>query len=146
RDQRARSDARELGLAYKQEPTSTWVRDLAIALTSAGDHNRVRRVLSGTWRGSAVTLFDYYYEATSVDGPTLQWNFNGALVRGTFRTEPIAIRTKTFLTRLSAQLGNRDVEPGDEAFDRHYNVRSNDRVAVNRILEPGVRSWLTENG
>jgi hypothetical protein len=146
RDQEARSDGSDLGLAYQQESTSTSVRDLAIALTSAGDHNKLRRVLSGNWRGNAVTLFDYYYEATSVDGPTLQWNFNGALVRGTFNTEPIVIRTETLLTRLSATMGNRDLELGDEAFDRLYNVRSNDPAAVHRILGSGVRSWLTENG
>ena len=62
RDQQAKSFANELGLSYEQEPSSPRLRLLASTLTSAGDSNKVRRVLSGLWRGLHVKLFDYYYE------------------------------------------------------------------------------------
>src|ERR1700694_2171035 len=100
RDQEAKSFANELGLSYEQESSSPRLQLLASTLTSAGDSNKVRRVLSGPWRSHNVRVFDYYYETSAADGPTLQRNFTGALIWISRDNEPITITGKTLLTKI----------------------------------------------
>lgn len=146
RDQQAKSFANELGLSYEQEPSSPRLRLLASTLTGAGDSNKVRRVLSGLWRGVHVSVFDFYYEVTPVDGPTMQRNFTGALIASSRENEPITITGETFLTKIGAKLGSPDLHFDDDAFDSLYHVRSKDSAAARDVLGPEVRSWLSENG
>lgn len=146
RDQSATSVAHELGLSYDQGPPSDELRDLASALTSAGNRNSVQRVLAGRWRGNDVKLFDYGYELDTARGDTVERNFTCALVAIPLDGEPVTITTETFLTRVAAKIGYRDLQVGDADFDRVFNVRSKDPAAALRVLGPALRSWLGEHG
>ena len=146
RDQVARSVADELGLSYEQDSASAEIRDLASALTIAGDRNQVQRALSGRWRGYDVKLFDYGYEVDTPRGGAVERNFTCALVSSPIDSEPITITAESFLTKVAAKVGYRDLQLGDPDFDRVFNVRSKDPTAAPKVLGPAVRAWLSEHG
>jgi hypothetical protein len=146
RDQIVRAVGTELGLSYEEEPASTELRDLASELTSAGNRNAVQRVLAGRWRGNDGKLFDYGYELDTPRGGGVERNFTCALVAIPLDSEPVTITTETFLTRVAAKVGYRDIQLGDADFDRVFNVRSKNPAAALSVLGPAVRSWLGEHG
>ena len=139
-----RSVGNELGL--EEEPASGELGDLASALTSAGTRNSVQRVLAGRWRGNDVTVFDYSFELDTPRADTVERNFTCALVAIPLESEPVTITTETFLTRVAAKVGYRDIQLGDADFDRVFNVRSKDPAAALNLVGPPVRSWLGERG
>jgi len=145
-DEQVRSVGYELGLPYEEEPASGELGDLASALTSAGTRNSVQRVLAGRWRGNDVTLFDYSFELDTPRADTVERNFTCALVAIPLESEPVTITTETFLTRVAAKVGYRDIQLGDADFDRVFNVRSKDPAAALNLVGPAVRSWLGERG
>src|SRR5438132_12748340 len=146
RDKQVRSVGNELGLSYEEEPVSGELGDLASALTGAGTRNSVQRVLGGRWRGNDVTLFDYGFELDTPRAGTVERNFTCALVAIPLETEPVTITTETFLNRVAAKIGYRDIQLGDADFDRVFNVRSKDPAAALSLVGPAVRSWLGEHG
>src|SRR2546430_2703412 len=146
RDKQVRSVGNELGLSYEEERGSGELGDLASALTGAGTRNSVQRVLAGRWRGNDVTLFDYGYELDTPRADTLERNFTCALVAIPLESEPVTITTETFLTRVAAKGGYRDIQLGDADFDRIFNVRSKDPAAALKLVGPAMRSWLGEHG
>src|SRR5438876_2297958 len=145
-DKQVRSVGYELGLPYEEEPASGELGDLASALTSAGTRNSVQRVLAGRWRGNDVTLFDYSFELDTPRADTVERNFTCALVAIPLQSEPVTITTETFLTRVAAKHGYRDIQLGDADFDRVFNVRSKDPASALNLVGPPVRSWLSEHG
>ena len=76
----------------------------------------------------------------------MERNFTCALVAIPLESEPVTITTETFLTRVAAKVGYRDIQLGDADFDRVFNVRSKDPAAALNLVGPAVRSWLGERG
>src|SRR5438445_6207608 len=143
-DKQVRSVGYELGLPYEEEPASGELGDLASALTSAGTRNSVQRVLAGRWRGNDVTVFDYSFELDTPRADIVERNFTCALVAIPLQSEPVTITTETFLTRVAAKVGYRDIQLGDAYFDRVFNDRSEEPAAALNLVGPAVRSWLGE--
>jgi hypothetical protein len=145
RDQDARLEAAGLGLSYQDDAVSDELATRAGALMS-GSRNKIQRVLAGRWRGKDVTLFDYNVEIDAPRGGAVERNFTCVLVRVPLAGEPIKITTESFLTAVAAKLGYRDLQVGDPAFDRAFNVQSKDPSAALRMLAPAVRSVLFHRG
>src|SRR6266550_1508791 len=88
----------------------------------------------------------YEEEPASGELSDLASAFTCALVAIPLESEPVTITTETFLTRVAAKVGYRDIQLGDADFDRVFNVRSKDPAAALKLVGPAVRSWLGEHG
>ena len=136
-DRRAMSVAQGLGLAFADQPSDE-LRNVVPGLLPAGDRHEIRRILSGSWRGHAVMLFEY-----SVDNDgSVFWNFDCAFAPAPVDGEPVFIGKETFMSRMNARLGDRDIEFGEPDFDQRFLINSKDPDRARSLLGPSVRSWL----
>ena len=136
-DRRAMSIGAKLGLAFSDEPSDD-LRNVVRGLLPPGDRNEIRRILSGTWRGHPVTLFEYSMEN---DG-SMYWNFTCAFAPVPVDAEPIFISKETLMSQMNSKLGYRDVQFGDADFDQRFLVHSKDPDRARSLLGPSARSWL----
>jgi hypothetical protein len=140
--------ARQLGLDYSlQDPFG--LLGLPFSLFQRGDGRGIENVLSGTWHGLDVRAFDFWYyeESTDSNGHTSRSysRFDCAVVPIAAACPALSIDHETILTRLAGALSFHDIEFEDEAFNRAFNVRGNDRKFANDVVDARMMAWLQEH-
>ncbi len=141
--------AAQLGLAYTAEdPFATL--SLPFHLFRKGDGRGVENVLAGTWQGSQVRLFDYWYYEESADtkGATSRTysRFDCVILPLNARCSPLTIDPENLLTRLADHLALHDIQFESEAFNDAFNVKSEDRRFANALIDARMQRWLLTHG
>ena len=141
--------ARQLGLSYSLEDPFGLLGE-PFALLQKGDGRGVENVLSGRWQDLDVRAFDYWYyeESTDSEGRTSRsyHRFDCAIVPIAAACPALSIGHETFLTRMAGALSFHDIQFEDEAFNRAFNVRGNDRKFANDLVDARMMQWLLHHG
>jgi LemA protein len=141
--------ARQLGLSYSLDDPFGLLGQ-PFALFQKGDGRGVENVLSGVWHGLDLRAFDYWYydESTDSEGRTSRsyHRFDCAIVPIGAACPALSIGRETFFTRMADALSFHDIEFEDEAFNRAFNVRGNDRKFANDLVDARMMQWLLEHG
>lgn len=141
--------AQRLGLRYSQEDAFGILGE-PFGLFRKGDGRGVEHVLDGTYREVPVRAFDYWYFDESTDSKGNRSRsysrFSCALMpveAGCFR---LSISPENVLTRLADSLTFRDIEFESEAFNRAWNVTSDDAGFAHAFVDARMCAWLLANG
>ncbi|HEX6131244.1 MAG TPA: hypothetical protein VF044_05905 [Actinomycetota bacterium] len=126
------------------------ILDEPFELLSRGDGRGVEHVLSGEWQGMPVRAFDYWYydESTDSKGHTSRSyrRFSCAMTPIDAACSPVSVSPENVLTRLADVLTFRDIEFESEAFNRAWNVRSDDAAFAHALLDARMIEWLLAEG
>jgi hypothetical protein len=136
---------RQLGLSYSPEDPFGLLGE-PFALFQKGDGQGIENVLSGVWQGLDVRAFDFWYyeESTDSEGRTSRsyYRFDCAIVPIDAACPALTINHETFLTRIAGALSFHDIEFEDDAFNKAFNVRGNDRKFANDLIDARMMQWL----
>jgi len=149
RQERLRNVAQKLGLRFAHD-----ARELEgkVRLPSAliSGTTGVENVLSGTWKGLQVRLFDRWtyteHEDQETHKVTRQWSrYSCVLTRlGLKSAEPFQLSREGFFGRIADHIGLHDIELELEDFNKAFTVRSKDRKFATDLLDQRMMSWLLE--
>lgn len=139
----------QLGLTYTaQDPFGTL--SLPFQLFRRGDGRAVENVLSGTWQGTTVRAFDYWYydESSDSKGRTSRTytRFDCVFLNIDARCSPLTIDPENVLTRLADHLAMHDIQFESGAFNDAFNVKSQDRKFANDLIDARMQDWLLAHG
>lgn len=96
----------------------------------------------GTWRGLEVVVFDYWF-ARSSDPQVDDYRYYTCASTPVSPTWPnLAILPEGLGARLAGSAGIRDVEFELEAFNRSFEVRTNDRRFASALVDGSMMEWL----
>ena len=140
--------ARQLGLEYSaQDPYGTLSEPFAFF--EKGDGRGVENVLSGTWQGLDVRLFDYWYydESTDSKGQTSRtyYRFDCVMVPVEAGCPRLTITHENVGTRLANALTFHDIQFESEAFNRDFYVKSSDVKFANDLVDARMMDWLLKH-
>jgi hypothetical protein len=141
--------AQRLGLRYAEEDPFGSLGE-PFTLFGKGDGRGIEHVLDGTYGGTPIRAFDYWYYDESTDSKGNRSRsysrFSCVLMpieAGCFRT---SISPEGVLSRLADALTFRDIEFESEAFNRAWNVTSDDDRFAHAFVDARMCRWLLENG
>lgn len=141
--------ATQLGLTYAAEdPFGTL--GLPFQLFRRGDGRGVENVLSGTWQGTEVRAFDYWYyeETTDSKGGTSRSysRFDCVILALDASCSALTIDPENLFTRLADHLAMHDIQFESGAFNDAFNVKSGDRKFANDLIDARMQGWLLAHG
>jgi hypothetical protein len=133
---------------YADDPFG--IAEWDFALFQRGDGRGVENVLHGSWRGTPVRAFDFWYYEESSDG-------KGHTSRSTYRftcaVTPIeaacahlVVDEEHLLSRLAGALTIKDIQFESEAFNRAFQVRSDDPAFAHAFIDARMISWMLGQG
>jgi hypothetical protein len=138
-----RDEARRLGLEWSSTGASELL-DAPFALFnwSRAASSEFDNVLSGSWHGLAVRVFDYVYAR----GENRERRLSCGLVAIPGGWPTTVIRPEGATTTLADHVGMPDIEFESETFNRAFDVRSDDRRFASAIVDGQMMAWLLELG
>jgi hypothetical protein len=141
--------AKRLGLVYTQDDPYGLL-DRPFALLEKGDGRGVENVISGTWQGLDVRVFDFWYYEESSDGQghtsRTYYRFDCAVLPVAAVCPHLVIGRETLVTRLAGALSFHDIEFENEGFNRTFNVKCEDRKFANDVVDSRMIDWLMAHG
>jgi hypothetical protein len=137
--------ARQLGLEFSTDDPFACL-SYPFALLSRGDGRGVENVMWGVWHEMPVREFDYWYyeETTESDGNRTRsyHRFSCAVTEIEAGCSHLVVDRENLFTALADHIGLRDIQFESEAFNRAFNVKSDDRKFANDILDARMMTWL----
>jgi hypothetical protein len=139
----------QLGLTYtSDDPYDTLAEPFA--LFHKGDGRGVENVLAGTWEGLGVRVFDYWYYEQSTDskGNTSRsyYRFDCVLTSVGIDCPQLTVEPESLLTRLADHLSFHDIEFESDAFNKMFNVKSQDKKFANDMVDARMIQWMLTLG
>jgi len=120
--------------------------DWPFDLFRRGDGRGIDHVLWGTWRGTAMQAFDYWYYTETTDSKGRRSRsyrrFSCALVEVPAAFPHLEIAREGLFTRLADHVGLEDIEFESPEFNRRYNVKAKDRKFAYELLDARMLEWL----
>ena len=132
----AEAEGGRLGL--RPSPDDAWVRALPVdLLRPRGTVQDVENVLEGTWRGEWVVTFEYRWATEDVER-----RFSAVVLSAPPTWPRLLVKPETGLTRLARDAGLADVQTEWEAFNRAFEVRSDEPRFAIALLDGRMMQWL----
>jgi hypothetical protein len=133
------------GLSFSpQDPRG--MLQLPLAIIPRGDPRRgSENLVSRTWQGMPVMLFDVWYDVTSQGEYTTTNTYRSsfAVVETLPQSTPaLVIDEEPMLSRLGRHLGMHDIEVRNPEFDRRFRVRADDPALATALLDPATVQGL----
>ncbi len=137
--------ANQLGLEYSEADLRGCL-GLPFALLSKGDGRGAENVMWGTWQGTALREFDYWYyeESTDSEGHRSKtyYRFSCAVTEIEAFCPQLMIHRENVFTRLANHVGLPDIELESEEFNNAFNVKAKDRKFANDFLDARMMQHL----
>jgi hypothetical protein len=138
-----RDEARRLGLEWSPtDPFDLLDTPFALFRWSRAAAAEFDNVLRGSWHGLEARVFDYAYAR----GEQRERRLSCALVAIPGGWPSTVIRPEGATTTLADHVGMPDVEFESEAFNRAFDVRSDDPRFASAALDARMMDWLLERG
>lgn len=141
--------ARQLGLEYAAEDPYGTLSE-PFAFFEKGDGRGVENVLSGSWQGVDVRLFDYWYydDSTDAQGHSSRtyYRFDCVIVPVEAGCPRLTISHENVGTWLANALTFHDIRFESEAFNRQYYVKCSDTKFANDLVDARMIDWLLQHG
>jgi hypothetical protein len=139
----------QLGLTYTADDPYGML-DWPFALFERGDGRGIDNMLSGTWQGLEIRVFDYWFYQQSTDskGGTTRtyYRFDCAVASVEAACSPVTIEHENLFTRIADHLAMHDIEFESEEFNKAYNVKSHDPEFANALIDARMQEWLLAHG
>jgi hypothetical protein len=141
--------ARNQGLDFSiLDPFDTLAEPFS--LLNRGDGRGVENVMWGFWHDLEIRAFDYWYyeESTDSNGHRSKSyrRFDCVLAPVEARFPRLEITNENVLTRIADALTFRDIEFESEEFNRHFNVKADDRRFASAFCDARLMEWLLQHG
>ncbi len=137
--------ARQLGLEFSAQD-SVGCLGFPFALLGKGDGRGAENVMWGTWQGSALTEFDYWYYEESTDSKgnrsKTYYRFSCAMTEIEAACSHLTLERENVFTRIADHIGLHDIEFESDEFNRAFNVKAKDRKFANDLLDARMMQWL----
>jgi hypothetical protein len=137
--------ARQLGLEFSPDDPFVCL-SYPFTLFSRGDGRGVENVMWGVWHEMPVREFDYWYyeESTDAEGHRSRsyQRFSCAVTEIEAGCSHLVVDRENLFTALADRIGLRDIEFESDAFNRAFNVKSEDRKFANDLLDSRMMTWL----
>lgn len=133
------AEARRLGLTYSaRDPFAIISNPFALFRRTRRRYGGVDNVMSGTWRGLEVRVFDYEYSINDDDVRYL------SCVVATIPDgwPSLVIQPETLVTTIADQVALHDIAFELEGFNRLYEIRSEDRRFAGALVDARMMEWL----
>ncbi len=132
--------ARQVGFTFTRADDDHLV-DLPFGLFSRGNGRRVELVMSGAHNGVPMRIFDYWYYVDSGRDRTYH-RFTCALATIAAACPRLRLGNENILTRLSGEVGLRDVQLEYDDFNRRFRVKCDDQKFAFSLLDGRMMQWL----
>jgi hypothetical protein len=141
--------ATQLGLSFSPDDGFGTLSE-PFRLLQRGDGRGVENVMWGTWQGSALRQFDYWYYDESTDGQghrsRTYHRFSCVITPVAATCAHLAIDHENVLTRLADALSFHDIEFESEDFNRAFNVKCSEPKFANDFVDARMIAWLMAHG
>jgi hypothetical protein len=138
-----RDEARRLGLEWSPtDPFELLDTPFALFRWSRAASSEFDNVLSGSWHGFAVRVFDYAYAR----GENRERRLSCALVGIPGGWPTTVIRPEGATTTLADHVAMPDIEFESESFNRAFDVRSDDPRFASALVDAQMMAWLLQLG
>jgi hypothetical protein len=117
-----------------------------LALFSRTTDPGVDELVWGQWRGLDVTVFGLGFDAPSLPGSTRRTALACALARIDATFPSVIAEPQAMMTSFERAPTFPPVELEDEAFEREWNVWSDDEPFARELLDTDMRDWLGSLG
>jgi hypothetical protein len=150
RQQRLAAVAERQGLSFVHDAGPKFTEQVRLPSGLTSGTSGVENVLSGTWKGLKVRLFDCWSFEIREDSQThrkhREWShWTCVLTRlGLKSPEVFRLEREGFFGRLADHMGLRDIDLELEDFNRAFTVRSKDRKFATDLLDQRMMTWLLE--
>jgi hypothetical protein len=138
------------GLAFTRYDPGTGVGGEAFDLLHRGDGRGFENFLVGTWHGTEVAEFDYWYYEESHDSKggrhRTYYRFSCVVVPVDAACPHLTIGPEGILGRLADHLGFKDIEFESEEFNRRFTVRSADERFASAVIDQRMIQHLLATG
>lgn len=119
-------------------------------LFTLGDGQGCENVVWGDWQGIPMREADYWYYTESTDSEghrTKSYHKFSVVIAEVGCSVPyVSLAKEGLLTKLADHLGFRDIDFESEAFNRAFNVKSEDREFAYRLIDARMEQFLLETG
>jgi hypothetical protein len=137
--------ASQLGLEYSDVDLQRCL-GLPFALFSEGDGQGVENEMWGTWQGTALREFDFWYYEESTDSngrrSKTYYRFSCAVTEIQAYCPQLMIHRESMLTRLANHVGLPDIQFESQDFNDAFNVKCSDRKFANDFLDARMMQHL----
>lgn len=142
--------AARLGLAYSAEHN----REIAgrfefLDRLAQGSNRCAYNVLSGEYRGHAVTAFDYHYETHSTDSKgnrhTHHHHFSFFILRLERAFPELTVSREGIFSKIAQAFGYDDIDFESHEFSRKFCVRSKDKKFAYDVCNARMLEYLLAN-
>jgi hypothetical protein len=137
--------AKQFGFQYSDTDPFSLV-SLPFHLLTLGDGRGTENVMWGSWQGTDLKEFDYWYytESTDSKGNTTRsyHRFSCAVTDLPMHCAHLTLQREGFFTRMADHLGFHDIEFESEEFNRSFQVTCPDRKFANDVIDSRMMQWL----
>ena len=150
RQQRLAAAAQRQGLEFVHEAGPKFAEQVRLPSALTSGRSGVENVLSGTWKGLKVRLFDCWSYEVREDPQThrkrREWSRSTCVLTrlGLKAPEVFRLEREGLFGRLADHMGLHDIELELEDFNRAFTVRSKDRKFATDLLDQRMMTWLLE--
>lgn len=142
--------ASRLGLNFSPaEDKSIANRYKFLNALSSGNNRYAFNILSGKYRDSDVTTFDFHYEETSMNSKgeteTNDYYFSCFILNLTAIFPELTICREGFFSKIGQALGFEDIDFESHEFSRKFCVRSKDKKFAYDICNAKMIEYLLSN-
>ena len=141
--------ATQLGLSFSAEDGFGTLSE-PFRLLQRGDGRGVENVMWGTWQGTDLRQFDYWYYDESTDGQghrsRTYHRFNCVITPVAAACAHLTIDHENVLTRLADALTFHDIQFESEDFNRAYDVKCSEPKFANDFVDARMVAWLLAHG
>src|ERR1035441_1477783 len=113
-----------------------------------GDNRYCYNVLSGTYQGDDVLVFDYHYQVTTHDkngSHTTHYRFSFFILQMPVSFPDLTIRRENFLSKIAEVFGYQDIKFESAEFSKTFNVRSPDKKFAYDVCNQKMMEYLLAN-
>lgn len=138
--------ARILGLGYEPQDTKGLVHLPHPLLHRMAETRDVAHVLSGSWHGRDVVVFEYRYTSgADAQGQAIAYTFTCVLTPVPTSWPDLVVEPERLPTKIADALALRDIDLEHEGFNRSFEVRGTDPRFTSALLDARMMTWLTES-
>ena len=120
----------------------TW----GFALFQRGDGRGIENVLHGTWQGTPLRVFDYWYYERSTDangGSSKSYSrFTCAVTPIEAACAHLVVDEEHLFSRFAELLTFEDIRFESEAFNRTFTVRCDDPAFAHAFIDARMIAWM----
>lgn len=144
------SIANSLGLSFYSDKNYSFDEQYSfLSKLTKGSNRYAYNVISGSYRGHPICVFDYHYETHSTDSKgrrkTSHHYFSFFMLQMNLRCPELIITHENWLSKVAQFFGYDDIDFESAEFSRNFCVRSPDKKFAYDVCNARMIDYLLDN-